>query len=187
MTPSATWECAAHQRCAIQQAAREETWNRPQSRRTHRTNSPMIFCAGPMKSPNSFLASAAAGAKCTTLRGVRAYPCSGWAGALRKNEHVAGHRMVPTHATKAGIRYRYYVSAPFLYGEAKTASAGSISRVPAAEIEDTVRKSIKEHLATRQDSSITNAVRLQDPDLTHDHPNCCARGQAGHPTETRSR
>ena len=24
----------------------------------------------------------------------------------------AGHRMVPTHATKAGIRYRYYVSAP---------------------------------------------------------------------------
>jgi hypothetical protein len=22
----------------------------------------------------------------------------------------AGHRMVPTHATKAGVRYRYYVS-----------------------------------------------------------------------------
>ncbi len=79
----------------------------------------------------------------------------------------AGHRMVPTHATKAGIRYRYYVSAPFLHGEAKTASAGSISRVPAADIEDIVRKSIKEHLAARQDSSITNAVRLEDRDLTH--------------------
>jgi DNA invertase Pin-like site-specific DNA recombinase len=78
----------------------------------------------------------------------------------------AGHRMVPTHATKAGIRYRYYVSAPFLHGEAKTASAGSISRVPAADIEDIVRKSIKEHLAARQDSSITNAVRLEDRDLT---------------------
>lgn len=78
----------------------------------------------------------------------------------------AGHRMVPTHATKAGIRYRYYVSAPFLHGEAKTVSAGSISRVPAADIEDIVRKSIKENLAARQDSSITNAVRLEDRDLT---------------------
>ena len=35
----------------------------------------------------------------------------------------AGHRMVPTHATKAGIRYRYYVSLPHLHGESKTASA----------------------------------------------------------------
>ena len=25
----------------------------------------------------------------------------------------AGHRMIPTHATKAGIRYRYYASTPF--------------------------------------------------------------------------
>jgi hypothetical protein len=25
-----------------------------------------------------------------------------------------------THATKAGIRYRYYVSTPLLHGEAKT-------------------------------------------------------------------
>ena len=24
--------------------------------------------------------------------------------------------MVPTHATKAGVRYRYYVSLPHLYG-----------------------------------------------------------------------
>src|SRR5579863_6857860 len=39
----------------------------------------------------------------------------------------AGHRMIPTHATKAGIRYRYYVSTPILNGEAKTASAGSVS------------------------------------------------------------
>ena len=64
----------------------------------------------------------------------------------------AGHRMVPTHATKAGIRYRYYVSTPVLHGEAKTASAGSVSRVPAADIEDIIVKSLKEHLAaqTRQ-------------------------------------
>jgi site-specific DNA recombinase len=78
----------------------------------------------------------------------------------------AGYRMMPTHATKAGIRYRYYVSAPSLHGEAKTASAGSISRAPAADIEDIVIKSIKEYLAARQDSSTTNAVRLEDRDFT---------------------
>ena len=76
----------------------------------------------------------------------------------------AGHRMVPTHATKAGVRYRYYVSTPFLHGEAKTASAGSVSRVPAADIEDTVVKSLKEHLAAKQDPSTTSAARLGDRD-----------------------
>ena len=60
--------------------------------------------------------------------------------------------MVPTHATKAGVRYRYYVSTPFLHGESKTASAGSVSRVPAADIEDTVVKSLKEHLAPNKTS-----------------------------------
>jgi hypothetical protein len=57
----------------------------------------------------------------------------------------AGHRMIPTHATKAGIRYRYYVSTRVLHGEAKTASAGSVSRVPAPDIEDIVVKFLKEH------------------------------------------
>jgi site-specific DNA recombinase len=65
----------------------------------------------------------------------------------------AGHRMIPTHATKVGVRYRYYVSTPFLHGEAKTASAGSVSRVPATDVEDTVLKSLKKHLATKQDGS----------------------------------
>ena len=54
----------------------------------------------------------------------------------------AGHRMVPTHATKAGVRYRYYVSLPHLYGESKTASVGAVSRIPAAEIEDIAIKSL---------------------------------------------
>jgi site-specific DNA recombinase len=74
----------------------------------------------------------------------------------------AGYRMIPTHATKAGIRYRYYVSTPFLHGEAKTASAGSVSRVPAADIEDAVVKSLKEHLAAKQDGSTTSTARLGD-------------------------
>ena len=74
----------------------------------------------------------------------------------------AGHRMIPTHATKAGVRYRYYVSTPVLHGEAKTASAGSVSRVPATDVEDTVLKSLKKHLATKQDGSTSSAVRLGD-------------------------
>jgi site-specific DNA recombinase len=74
----------------------------------------------------------------------------------------AGHRMVPTHATKAGVRYRYYVSAAVLHGEAKTASAGSVSRVPAADVEEAVVKSLKQHLAARQDDSTANALRLDD-------------------------
>jgi hypothetical protein len=72
----------------------------------------------------------------------------------------AGHRMIPTHATKAGIRYRYYVSTRVLHGEAKTASAGSISRVPAPDIEDIVVKFLKEHLAARKDGATTSVVRL---------------------------
>jgi site-specific DNA recombinase len=72
----------------------------------------------------------------------------------------AGHRMVPTHATKAGVRYRYYVSTPFLHGEAKTAAAGSVSRVPAAEIEDVVVKTLKEHLAANQGKSATRTLPL---------------------------
>jgi site-specific DNA recombinase len=76
----------------------------------------------------------------------------------------AGHRMIPTHATKAGIRYRYYASTPVLNGEAKTALAGSISRVPAADIEDTIVKSLEAHFAAQQDASTSKALQLRDRD-----------------------
>jgi site-specific DNA recombinase len=90
--------------------------------------------------------------------------------ARSKSEHLlagllfddAGHSMVPTHATKAGVRYRYYASAPVLHGEAKTASAGSVSRIPAAEVEEAVLKSLKDHLAEQQNGSATNATRIDD-------------------------
>jgi site-specific DNA recombinase len=74
----------------------------------------------------------------------------------------AGHRTIPTHATKAGIRYRYYASTSVLHGEAKTASAGSVSRVPAADIEDTIVKSLETHLSAKQNGSTSNAVKLGD-------------------------
>jgi hypothetical protein len=68
--------------------------------------------------------------------------------------------MIPTHATKAGVRYRYYASEPVLHGEAKTASVGSISRVPAADIEDKIVKSLEEHFAVQQNRSKSTAPRL---------------------------
>jgi site-specific DNA recombinase len=76
----------------------------------------------------------------------------------------AGHRMIPTHATKAGIRYRYYASAPVLHGEAKTAPAGSVSRVPAADLEDTVLKSLEAHFAVQQHGSTSKPLQLRDPE-----------------------
>jgi site-specific DNA recombinase len=74
----------------------------------------------------------------------------------------AGHRMVPTHAAKAGIRYRYYASAPVLNGEAKTASVGSISRVPAAEVEEAVVKSLNNHLTEQKNGSTASVARIDD-------------------------
>jgi len=83
--------------------------------------------------------------------------------AKSKSEHLltgllyddAGHRMVPSHATKVGIRYRYYVSLPHLYGESKTASVGSVSCIPATDIEDIVIKSLSEHLIAEKENPIS--------------------------------
>ena len=55
--------------------------------------------------------------------------------------------MIPTHATKAGIRYRYYVSLPHLKGESKTVSVGSVSRIPATDIEDIIERTADPHMA----------------------------------------
>ena len=66
----------------------------------------------------------------------------------------AGHRMVPTHATKSGVRYRYYVSLPHLHGESKTASVGSVSRIPATEIEDVIVKSFREYLIAQKEQPV---------------------------------
>jgi hypothetical protein len=76
--PSAVWECPAQPRRGNSTAACEETWIRLRSHRIHRTNLPMIFCAVPIKLPNSFLASAEAGAKSITSPNARAYRSSGW-------------------------------------------------------------------------------------------------------------
>lgn len=76
----------------------------------------------------------------------------------------AGHRMVATHATKAGVRYRYYVSQPGLNGESRTATLGSVSRVPAPEIEQAVISALQKYI-TEQNSGVSD----RDDPIKFDH------------------
>jgi hypothetical protein len=52
--------------------------------------------------------------------------------------------MRTSHARKSGIKYRYYVSSALVDGRPE--EAGSISRVPAVEIETMVASAIREHV-----------------------------------------
>jgi DNA invertase Pin-like site-specific DNA recombinase len=55
-----------------------------------------------------------------------------------------GHRMSPSHTNKGGARYRYYVSQAVLQNQ--PSAAGSIGRVPAAELEALVIAALRNHL-----------------------------------------
>jgi hypothetical protein len=57
--------------------------------------------------------------------------------------------MITTHATKAGVRYRYYASRPSLHGEAGTAKLGSVSRVPALEIEQAIISALQNYITAQ--------------------------------------
>ena len=68
-----------------------------------------------------------------------------------------GNRMSPSHVRKGGIKYRYYLSSALLHGAAER--AGSVRRVPAADIEALVIRSVREHLKPSQeidDRSLVN-------------------------------
>jgi site-specific DNA recombinase len=69
------------------------------------------------------------------------------------------NRMTPSHASKGGIKYRYYLSSAVLQGQAER--AGSIRRVPAVEIEALVAKSVREHLKP--------AMPIDDRNLINTH------------------
>ena len=58
-----------------------------------------------------------------------------------------GNRMSPSHARKRGIKYRYYLSSALLQGRPER--AGSVRRVPAAEIEALVVAAVRERLNYR--------------------------------------
>jgi site-specific DNA recombinase len=67
-----------------------------------------------------------------------------------------GNRMSPTHSNKLGVRYRYYVSHALM--QKRKAEAGSVARVPAAEIEALVLDGVRKHLALpgRESTSIAD-------------------------------
>ena len=81
----------------------------------------------------------------------------------------ANHRMVPTHATKAGIRYRYYVSLPLLHGETKSASVGSVSRISAAGIEDRIVKALNEHLVAQKEKPFSGSAHVGNREFVLEH------------------
>jgi DNA invertase Pin-like site-specific DNA recombinase len=56
-----------------------------------------------------------------------------------------GNRMTPSHARKRGAKYRYYISSALLQGQA--GQAGTVSRIPAAEIEALVARTLRNHLS----------------------------------------
>src|SRR6188472_64418 len=66
-------------------------------------------------------------------------------------------RMSPSHARKGGIKYRYYLSVALLQGAAER--AGSVRRVPAAEIEGLVIRSVQEHLKSAQPMDDKNLLK----------------------------
>jgi site-specific DNA recombinase len=67
-----------------------------------------------------------------------------------------GNRMTPSHVRKRGIKYRYYLSSALLQGQPER--AGGVSRIPAAEIEDLVTRSVRDHL--NQSAEIEDAVLI---------------------------
>ena len=70
-----------------------------------------------------------------------------------------GNRMTPTHATKKGTRYRYYVSRPLITNDQTDGSAGL--RIPAGEIEQAVTSRLRRWLV--DPGSVYQAIRLADP------------------------
>ena len=67
-----------------------------------------------------------------------------------------GHRMTPSHVRKRGIKYRYYISSALLQGRPK--QAGTVSRVPAKEVEDLVAKAVRDHF--KEPAEIADAVLI---------------------------
>src|SRR5215472_2791576 len=86
---------------------------------------------------------------------TRARPPSLLAGMLFDGD---GNRMTPTHATKKGTWYRYYVSRPLIANDQTDGSAGL--RIPAAEIEQAVTSRLRQWLV--DPGSIYQPTRLLD-------------------------
>lgn len=75
--------------------------------------------------------------------------------------------MISTYASRDRVRYRYYVSAPCIRG-APDGPVGSVTRVPAPEIEAVISKVVMANIADGEHSSRKSFPRdnrsVRDPD-----------------------
>src|SRR3982075_2768571 len=69
-----------------------------------------------------------------------------------------GNKRTPSHVRKRGMKYRYYISSALLEGRAE--QAGTVSRIPADEIEALVVKCVRGHL--NESTEIEDAVLIQN-------------------------
>src|SRR4051794_6316656 len=65
--------------------------------------------------------------------------------------------MTPSHARKRGMKYRYYISSALLQGRPK--QAGTVSRVPAPEVETLVIKAVRDRL--NASTEVADALLIQ--------------------------
>jgi site-specific DNA recombinase len=72
-----------------------------------------------------------------------------------------GNRMTPTHTTKRGARYRYYISHALI--QKRKDASGAVARVPAAELESLVVKALCEHL--KATGMATSSITADGRDL----------------------
>ncbi|MDR3486516.1 MAG: recombinase family protein [Bradyrhizobium sp.] len=77
-----------------------------------------------------------------------------------------GNLMGPSFSSKNGVRYRFYVSSALLRG--RKTSAGSVGRVPAAEIEGAVLAALQLHQG-RNGSAANPVEKLERVVITPDH------------------
>ncbi len=60
-----------------------------------------------------------------------------------------GNRMTPSHTHKRGLKYRYYISSVLVQGQDE--QAGSVNRVPAAEVEAVIIKAVRNRIGEGND------------------------------------
>ena len=68
-----------------------------------------------------------------------------------------GNRMTPSHVRKGGMKYRYYLSSSLLHGQ--PGRAGSVHRVPAAEVEARVASAVRGHIEDSTESDHRDLIR----------------------------
>jgi site-specific DNA recombinase len=90
-----------------------------------------------------------------------------------------GNRMGPSHAAKGSRRWRYYVSRALLKGRKQ--DAGSVARIPAAQIEKQVEEAVLKITGGDVGAAIERVFVTRDALAIHSNRRCDARRRQSHP------